>query len=105
MIIDQVIYYQDDYELNNPFGLTKDMLVSGILFNDIICDEIQIKTSPNVILYINNKEILIGDIGIYNIMLKENMKIFTLKVKAESLDYINEHKDSNLIITFIQKEN
>lgn len=103
MIIDQIVYYEDDYELNNPFGLTRNMLTSGILFKDIVCDEIQIKTSPGVILYINDKEILIGDIGIYNIMLEENMKIITLKVKSESLDYINNHKDSSLTITFIQK--
>ena len=106
MIVKQICYYNesDKKYLNNPLDLTAENLINGYEFRDLICNEIKIKTSPDIILHINGEEVHIGEIGVYEIPIREDVEVISLKVEAKSMQYIKEHDFSFLIITFIQKE-
>ena len=106
MIVKQIEYYNETKHrsLNNPSDLNAEKLIEGYEFRNIVCDEIKIKTSPGVTLYINGEEILIGDAGVYEIPLRENVEVIAIRVNEESVKYIQEHDFSSLTITFIEKE-
>lgn len=103
MIIKQIKYYDelDKRMLNNPIDITAEKLVNGYYFESIICDEISIVGYPGTVLYINDEEIVLGDIGIYNIPIRENVQITSLKVAKDSMDFIQKHSYASLTITFI----
>ena len=106
MIVKQIEYYNetDQKILNNPSDLTAEKLIRGYAFDDIICDEIKIKTSPGIILYINGEEVHIGEVGIYEVPLRENVQVIAIRINEDSIKYIQEHDFSSLTITFIQQE-
>lgn len=106
MIVKQIKYYDEGEKqfLNNPIGITAEKLVSGEYFNTIICNEIQIKTYPGTVLKINGEDIIIGEVGVYNILFRENMEITSLTVDKESIDFIKNTPLAYLVITFIQDD-
>ena len=106
MIVKQVKYYDEGEKqfLNNPIGITAEKLVSGEYFNTITCNEIQIKTYPGTVLRINGEDVVIGEIGVYNILYRENMEITSLTVDKESIDFIKNTPLAYLVITFIQDD-
>lgn len=106
MIIKQVRYYNEDQkkELNSPEGLTAEQLISGEYFEPIICSEIRIQCAPGVIVYLNDEEVHIGELGYYQILKEENVSIATLKVKEESIERIKNDTKGYFIVTFILQE-
>ena len=106
MIVKQIKYYDEGEKqfLNNPVDITAEKLASGDYFNAVTCDEIQIKAYPGTILKINGEEIVIGQVGVYNILLAENTEITSLMVDKESIDFIKNTPLAYLIITFIQND-
>ena len=106
MIVKQIKYYDEGEKqfLNNPVDITAEKLVSGDYFNAVTCDEIQIKAYPGTMLKINGEEIVIGQVGVYNILLAENTEITSLMVDKESIDFIKNTPLAYLIITFIQSD-
>ena len=106
MIVKQVKYYNEEEQkfLNNPPDITAEELINGYYFSNVICDEISIYAYPGTILYLNEEKVMIGDAGIYNILLREHVQIISLRVEASSLNFIKEHSYASLIITFIEKE-
>lgn len=107
MIVKQIRYYdeRDKQFLNSPDGITAEKLASGEYFSSIYCDEIQIKTYPGTILKINDEEIHIGETGVYNILYREGVSIYSLKVLEKSINFIRDSDKAYFVITFIQHEN
>ncbi len=108
MIVKQIKYYNEDDKkfLNNPLDITAGQLASGVKFKDegIVCDEIQIKTYPGTVLKINGEEIVIGEVGIYNILYREGVHITSLEVDPDSIEFIKNTALAYFIITFIVHE-
>ena len=114
MIIKQIRYYDEGYEgnlsskskkeLNQPSDITAEKLISGDYFKEIKCKEIQIKTYPGTRLTINNESIYIGEVGVYNILYRENMIINSLTVDRDSIEYIKNDPREYFVITFILDE-
>ena len=106
MIVKQIKYYNETTKrfLNNPIELTAANLIRGYYFAGITCDEINIKAWPGTICYINNEKIVIGDIGVYNIPVRENVKITSLQVDSSSMNLIKENNEASFIVTFIEEE-
>ena len=108
MIVKQIKYYNEDDKqfLNNPVDITAEQLASGVKFKDegIVCDEIQIKTYPGTVLYLNGEEVIIGEVGVYNILLREGVHISSIQVDPESIEFIKNTALAYFIITFIVHE-
>ena len=108
MIVKQIKYYNEDDKkfLNNPLDITAEQLASGVKFKDegIICDEIQIKTYPGTVLKINGETIIIGEVGVYNILYREGVHITSLEIDPESIEFIKNTALAYFIITFIVHE-
>ena len=108
MIVKQIKYYNEDDKkfLNNPLDITAEQLASGVKFRDegIICDEIQIKTYPGTVLKINGETVIIGEVGVYNILYREGVHITSLEVDPESIEFIKNTALAYFIITFIVHE-
>lgn len=96
MIVGQIRYYGKDNLLNQPDNFSN---LEGISYN-----EIRIKAYPGTILTINEEEIHIGEVGVYNILYSENVTISSIKVDEASLEAIDNIKDAYLIITFMAKD-
>jgi len=102
MIVRQICYYNesDVYQaLNNPIGLKANDLINGYILTDATYNEIQVKAFPGTKLEINGQKIVIGDIGIYNILYEEQVDILSIKVDLESIKRIQQFEDAFLIIT------
>lgn len=114
MIIKQIRYYDEGYEgnlsnkskkeLNQPSDITAEKLISGEYFNGIKCKEIQIKTYPGTRLTINGESVYIGEIGVYNILYRENVIITSFLVDPDSIEYIKNDPREYFIVTFILDE-
>ena len=114
MIIKQIRYYDEGYEgdlnnkskkeLNQPSDITAEKLISGEYFNGIRCKEIQIKTYPGTKLTINGEIVTIGDVGVYNILYRENVTITSLLIDPDSIQYIKNDPREFFVITFIIPE-
>lgn len=106
MIVKQIKYYDEDNKqfLNNPADITAAKLVNGEYFNTIICNEIKIKAYPGTLLVINGEEVIIGEVGVYDILYRENVEITSLTVNKESMEFIKNTPLAYLIITFIQND-
>ena len=96
MIVGQIRYYGKDNLLNQPDNFSN---LEGISYN-----EIRIKAYPGTILTINEEEIHIGEVGVYNILYSENVTISSIKVDEASLEAIDNIKDAYLIITFMAND-
>lgn len=106
MIVKQIKYYDEDNKqfLNNPADITAEKLVSGEHFSTITCNEIKIKAYPGTLLTINGEDVIIGEVGVYDILYRENVEIISLKVNEESMEFIKNTPLAYLIITFIQDD-
>ena len=112
MIVKQVKYYNEDDKkfLNNPIDITADKLSAekdeykNNYFYGIICDEIQIRAYPGTVVTINGEDVIIGEIGVYNILYREKVQITSLVVNKESIDFIKKTPLAYFIITFILHE-
>ena len=106
MIVKQIKYYDEDNKqfLNNPADITAAKLISGEYFSTITCNEIKIKTYPGTLLTINGEDVIIGGVGVYDILYRENVEIVSLKVNKESMEFIKNTPLAYLIITFIQDD-
>ena len=106
MIVKQIKYYDEDNKqfLNNPADITAAKLISGEYFSTITCNEIKIKTYPGTLLTINGEDVIIGEVGVYDILYRENVEINSLKVNEESMKFIKNAPLAYLIITFIQDD-
>jgi len=106
MIVKQIKYYDEDNKqfLNNPADITADKLVNGEYFNTIVCNEIKIKAYPGTLLVINGEEVIVGEVGVYDILYRENVEITSLTVNKESMEFIKNTPLAYLIITFIQDD-
>ena len=106
MIVKQIKYYDEDNKqfLNNPADITAEKLVSGEYFSTITCNEIKIKAYPGTLLTINGEDVIIGEVGVYDILYRENVEIISLKVNEESMEFIKNTPLTYLIITFIQDD-
>ena len=93
MIVGQIRYYGENNALNQPANFAN---LTGISY-----DEIRIKAYPGTIIKLNNETIHIGEVGVYNILYSENVKISSIEVDEASLNTINEIEDAYLIITFM----
>lgn len=104
MIVKQIRYYnEDDKQFLNSPDISAEKLVRGDCFENIYCDEIQIKTYPGTILEINGEEVHIGETGVYNILYREGVSIHSLKLNEASIEFIRD-TDNYFIITFILHE-
>ena len=101
MQIKQVRYYSKDLfqSLNFPADITIDQLANGSFFSE--SKEIMIRATEGLKFSINNAEVAIGPVEIYNIPLEENVKIESLRLVADSV--VNK-KDWFVVITFIVNE-
>ena len=102
MIVRQICYYNesDVYQaLNNPIGLKANDLINGYILTDATYNEIQVKAFPGTKLEINGQKIVIGDIGIYNILYEEQVDVLSVKIDPESVKRIQQFEDAFLIIT------
>lgn len=106
MIVKQIKYYDEDNKqfLNNPADITAAKLISGEYFSTITCNEIKIKAYPGTLLTINGEDVVIGEVGVYDILYRENVEIVSLKVNEESMEFIKNTPLAYLIITFIQDD-
>lgn len=106
MIVKQIKYYDEDNKqfLNNPADITAVKLISGEYFSTITCNEIKIKAYPGTLLTINGEDVIIGEVGVYDILYRENVEITSLKVNKESVQFIKDTPLAYLIITFIQDD-
>lgn len=96
MIVGQIRYYGDGNPLNQPEIFSN---LEGISYN-----EIRIKAYPGTIIKLNGETIHIGEVGVYNILYSENVKISSIEVDEASLNTINEIEDAYLIITFMAND-
>ena len=102
MIVRQICYYNESnihQFLNNPIYLKASDLTNGYTLTDATYNEIQIKTFPGTKLEINGQKIVIGDVGVYNILYEENVDILSIKVENESIERIQQVDDAFLVIT------
>ena len=101
MQIKQVRYYSKDLfqPLNFPTGITTDQLANGSFFSE--SKEIMIRATEGLKFSINNAEVTIGPVEIYNIPLEENVKIESLRLIKDS---VTNKKDWFVVITFIVNE-
>lgn len=106
MIIKQIRYYDegDNKLLNQPSDITAEKLVSGDYFAGIDCQEIQIKTYPGTKLTINGESVYIGETGVYNILYREKTTVSSLKIDADSIEFIKNNPKEFFVITFILDE-
>ena len=106
MIVKQIKYYDEDNKqfLNNPADITAAKLINGEYFSTITCNEIKIKAYPGTLLTINGEDVIIGEVGVYDILYRENVEINSLKVNKESVQFIKDTPLAYLIITFIQDD-
>lgn len=102
MFVAQICYYNESdvhQALNNPIGLKANDLINGYILTDATYDEIQVKAFPGTKLEINGQKVVIGDIGIYNILYEEQVDILSVKVDPESIKIIQRFDDAFLVIT------
>ncbi len=114
MIIKQIRYYDEGYEndsnkiskkeLNYPSDITAQKLISGEYFDEVRCREIQIRASSGTKLIINGRIVQIGDVEVYNILYDEDVLIGSLRVDADSIEYIKNDPKAYLVITFILED-
>ena len=106
MIVKQIKYYNESDQkfLNNPLDITAEKLISGSYFYTITCKEIKIKAYPGTVLTINGETVVIGEVGVYDILYRENTDIVSLKVDKESVEFIRDTDLAYFIITFIQDD-
>jgi len=102
MVVKQICYYNESdikQILNHPQNVTGEDLINGFILTDAIYNEIQIKAFPGTMLEINGQEVVIGNVGVYNILYEENMEILTIKVSSDSIKNIKQFDDAFIIIT------
>ena len=107
MVVKQICYYNESdiyQELNYPKGLKASALINGLIFTDAIYDEIQIRAFPGTLLEVNGQSIVIGEIGVYNILYEENMKILTVRVESSSIKTIQQVEDAFIVITVLRDD-
>ena len=106
MIVKQIKYYNEDDKqfLNNPPDITAEKLISGSYFYTITCKEIRIKAYPGTILTINGEQVVIGEVGVYDILYRENVDIVSLRMDKASAEFIRDTDTAYFIITFIQDD-
>ena len=108
MVVGQMRYYNETNRkfLNSPTNVSEQDLISGNWFTKkgIICDEIQIKTYPGVVLEINEEPIMIGETGVYNIPYQKKVKISSIKVDEASMSIIKGIDLAYLIINFMVQD-
>ena len=108
MVVKQICYYNEsdlNKELNNPSDLKGEDLVEGLIFTDAVYNEIQIRAFPGISVTINGQEVLIGEVGVYNILYRENLDIISVKIDRESLQKIQQFDEAFLVITVMRDGN
>ena len=99
----QYRYYNDNNENNNPTGSKiKDFVSGDFLGNNIPILQMGIQTLPGTKFYIDdvNKErdIIIGNTGIYEINLNNKTAIGKISFDLESMEIIKNNPGAYLII-------
>lgn len=102
--VDQVRFYQQGDNRNQPISLTLNKLVSGSVFNGKYpITQLGIQSLPGTKFYLNNSTspIVLGYTGIYDLELDGITEITKLQFDARSMNLINENPSSYLIVDFI----
>ena len=100
--IEQVRYYSQLDDRNQPYKVTMNKLVAGSVFKYPIV-QLGIQSLPGVKFYINHSTspIVLGYTGIYDLELNGVTEITHLSFDAASMNLINQNPDSYLIVDFI----
>lgn len=105
--VKQFRYYSDNENEranNNPTNISKDYLVSGEVFAPYMpISQIGIQATPGTAFYLNRstEPIIIGNTGIFELDLNDQIEIIALRFDAKSIQFINENINAYLIIDVI----
>ncbi len=94
----------NEIDKNSPTNINKESLISGDIFASYMpISKIGIQAIPGTEFYLNNstEPVIVGNTGIFELDLNDQMEIISLKFNPKSIEFINQNINAYLIIDMI----